>query len=370
MTPLHLLAAACGIVLAAGAAAVPADDSAPDDTRTFYMGFQDVTWGDTQEAVDTTYAFLKEHTDIVCVQFNGGIPWEAADKGEYPEEMQQKWRERKERIGDKAIYLEIGPLNSGRTGMGGRGQGRLKSKPFDDPEVLNAYKNFLHKMIEVFEPKYLGVGIEVNELYENTPGLWVSYFEMHKNVYKEMKARYPELPVTTTLTLHRLLAARDRGDQKQLDVMKEMLECTDYAGISYYPFVGDSHDFSAPTKSFDWLKEYLGERPMAFTEVAFPGEDIAWGGELRYAADLEKQKSWVQTLLEVCERDQVLFVIYWAHRDWDARWESAKDTMEEVWTAWRDIGLLAGDGEARPALEVWKQWLQKEVVRPAAATGN
>lgn len=324
--------------------------------RPFLMGFQDVSWDDTEESVQDTYAFLEDNADIVCLQTNGGIPWEAAYKDEYPERIQERWARRKAGVGDNAVYLEIGPLNTGRTGIGGHA-GDFGDKPFDDPMVKEAYLNFARREIEAYHPKYLGVGIEVNELYDNTPALWDGYVNLHKYVYAELKKDYPELPIAATMTLHRLLSAKQGGDQDQLDVMKSFLEYSDFAGISYYPFIGNFHDFDNPTEQFDWVKDFVGGKPIAITEIAYPGEPIAWGGEVRYPANPEDQKRFVETLLEAANRDDYLFVIYWAHRDWDARWERVKDQLDEMWTAWRDIGLLDGEGNARPACEIWKQWL-------------
>ena len=334
------------------------------------MGFQDATWDDTEEAANTTYEFLRENADIVCLQF-GGVPWQAAYEDNYPDSMIERWKRRKEGVGpNKKIYLEIGPLDTRRAAMAGSNVGDFKGKQFDDPMVKKAYCSFVRRLTEYYQPAFLGIGIEVNELRDNSPELWPHYLELHKHTYKEMKKDYPDLPITSTLTLHSLLSVKQRGDKEQIDAVQELLAYTDFAGVSFYPFIGRFHDFNEPTKYFDWLRDFIGDLPIAITETAYPAEPIAWGGETRYPSDPDAQKNYLATVLQVARRDNYLFVVNWAHRDWDARWERVKDRLDEMWTAWRDTGLLDGEGNPRPAYDLWKRYFLMQYDREASGSAR
>ena len=335
------------------------------EARTFYMGFQDFAYDKTKQAADDTYAFLRANADIVCLQFGEDCPWQEAYEGKpWPQELQDKMQQRKEGVGpNKRIYLEISPLDMGRAAMGGLISDGFKGKSFDDPMVKKAYLAYARGMRDFFQPSFLSIGIEVNELAGNSPRLWPGYVELHKYVYDALKKDQPDLPVFASLTLHNLLAVRKSGNQKRLDDLKDFLAYNDVAGISFYPFLGDHRDPSRPTKNFNWIREFTGALPMAITETAYPAQPIAFASRT-IPATPQDQVDYLQTVFDMAERDGYLFVINFAYRDYDMWWEKDKDQWPEWVKAWKDTGLLDGEGNARPAYDLWKAYLSRAYVRP------
>ena len=61
-----------------------------NQTRSFYLGLTPFPYDITNEAVDQTYRFLSEHTDLIAHHFDSGVPWpEAYHLQEYHKQVQE-----------------------------------------------------------------------------------------------------------------------------------------------------------------------------------------------------------------------------------------------------------------------------------------
>jgi hypothetical protein len=330
------------------------------------MGFQDFAYDKTDKGAKNTYAFLRENADIVCLQFGADCPWQEAYDGEpFPQVLQDKMKERRDGVGaDTRIYLEISPLDMGRAAMGGTNMDDFEDKPFDDPMVKQAYLAYARGMVEFFEPAFLCIGIEVNELAGNSPQLWPGYVELHKYIYATLKEEHPDLPVFATMTLHNMLAEKSKGNEERLEQLRALLPYNDVAGISFYPFLGDHRDPDAPTKNFNWIRNFVGDLPIAITETAYPAESLSletW--DINIPASPADQVDYLQTVFNMAERDEYLFVINFAYRDYDIWWEKEKDKWDDWVKAWKDTGILDGQGVPRPSFELWQHYFTKQYVR-------
>jgi hypothetical protein len=72
-----------------------------------------------------------------------------------------------------------------------------------------------------------------------------------------------------------------------------------------------------------------------------------------------------ETLFRFADEDDYRFLIVFLHRDYDQLWDAIKDTAPSFHKAWKDTGLLNGEGEPRPAHEVWQRWFEKDHAAPA-----
>jgi len=52
-----------------------------------------------------------------------------------------------------------------------------------------------------------------------------------------------------------------------------------------------------------------------------------------------------------------LFVIWWAHRDYDELWEIFPDEVNDIGKLWLDTGLVDESGQEKLAFETWKRVL-------------
>jgi hypothetical protein len=267
------------------------------------------------------------------------------------------------------LFLSVTPLNEGRNSMElYRGEDEDMPIPdsfrdiaFNDAIVKKAYLNYCRRAVDYFQPDYFAVGIEVNELFHNSRQMWSPFVELHKHIYTELKKSYPDLPILFTVSLHNLTNPSWEDRKEQQDEITKLLEFTDIAGISYYPFMAGQSE--RPTEIFDWVKDFT-DKPVAITETGFPAEDIVlktYG--ITIPGSPEKQASYFETLLDRAGKDDYLFVIAFLYRDYDALFGKIfpelekRDLTMDIFSVWRDCGMVDENGTERPALEVWRRYL-------------
>lgn len=356
--------------LAAGAA--PASD-VTTGTRPFLMGFTPFPPDFTAEAMESTGEFIRANGDIICHHFDAGVPWtEALADKPFHESVQRDWERRKKLSEGKKILLSVTPLNSDRKGMAlyhGEKENlplprEFAGKALNDPTVKSAYLNYCRRAVAHFEPDYMCIGIEVNELLEHTPSQWPQFVELYNYVYEGLKALHPNLPVFASLTLHNMTNPSWNRKRQETEIRK-FLPRNDIAAISYYPFMsGGAKKSETPVEGFDWLRR-LTDKPIAFTETGYPAETISLKTfKVVIPSDPAKQATYYETLLKRATTDKYLFVISFLHRDYDALWAKIEASAPEAFKVWKDCGLLDENGVARPALEVWKRYYAKDYAAP------
>jgi hypothetical protein len=240
----------------------------------------------------------------------------------------------------------------------------FNDKAFNDPTVKKAYLNYCRRAVAYFQPNYFAVGIEVNELFHNSPQMWSPFVELHKFIYTELKQSYPDLPVFFTVSLHNLTNPSWKEREKQQDEVRKLLEFSDIVGISYYPFMAGQSE--CPIETFKWIRNFTA-KPLAVTETGFPAEDIVlktYG--ITIPGSPEKQTTFFETLLDRANKDDYLFVIAFLYRDYDALFKKIAPELEkrdltlDIFSVWKDCGMVDEKGAERPALEVWRRYLSLE----------
>jgi len=346
---------------------------APKGNRVYYMGFTPFPWDMTVDAIMDTAKFIMENGDIISQHLEQGVPWtEALDDKPFHPNMMKDWQGRKDINKSKKMFLSLTPLNEGRNSMEMyRGVDEdmpipapFKDKAFDDPIVKKAYLNYCRRAVEFFKPDYLAIGIEVNELFHNSPNLWNSFIELHKNTYTELKKNYPDLPIFFTVSLHNLTNPGWKDLETQQEEIKKLLEYSDILGISYYPFMAGQSE--KPIKTLDWIHQFT-DKPLAITETGFPAEDIVLKSyKITIKGSPEMQATYFKTLLDRGNQDGYLFIIDFLYRDYDALYKSIAPQLEkrgltmDVFSVWKDCGIVDENGVKRPAFDIWKQYLSME----------
>lgn len=350
--------------------AEPVSSQEQAGSRAFFMGFTPFPWDMTIEAIMDTGKFIVENGDIISHQLEQGIPWtEAFHDKTFHENMMKDWNGRRDLSKNKKVFLSLTPMNEGRNNMElYRGKDEdmpipdsFKNKAFDDPMVKKAYLNYCRRAADHFKPDYMAIGIEVNELFHNSPQMWNGFVELHKYIYTEMKKQYPDLPILFTVSLHNLTNPGWNDREKQQDEIKKLMEFTDIAGISYYPFMAGQSE--RPIETLEWIRNFT-DKPLAITETGFPAQDIilkSYG--ITISGSPEKQKVYFETLLDAANKDKYLFVIAFLYRDYDALFDKISAELEkrgltfDIFLVWRDCGMVDEKGKERPALAVWRNQL-------------
>ena len=336
-------------------------------SRSFYMGFTPFPPDMTVEAVIETDDFIGENRDIIAHHLDGGVPWtEALDGKAFHENLQNDWDRRKAMSIGKKTLVSVTPLNGGRSGMARyRGSdenmslpAKFAGKAFDDPVIKTAYLNYCRRAVQHFEPDYLAIGIEVNELIHHSGDKWAGFVELYRHTYSELKKTHPDLPIFATITLHNLTNKGWKDLAVQQEKIREFLPSLDIVGVSYYPFMAGQSE--RPTATLDWLRSFT-DQPIAITETGFPAEKIVLKTfNVTIPADAAKQQVYYETILGQAVRDDYVFVISFLHRDYDAMWEKIKGYAPEAFIVWKDCGLLDETGKGRPARETWQRYFAKK----------
>lgn len=336
--------------------------------RGFLMGFTSWPYAATLEAVQGTYDFIGANGDLLTEHFDDGVPWPEMVRDEpIPAWLQAKGESLKaRRRANCKLALSLTPLNMGRDGLApcaGDGErpplpAELEGKPFDDPVLIRAYTSYCLRMIELFRPDFCLTGIEPNELLSNKPEQWPAYVRLSRAVQAVVRARFPELPLSESITLHKLhdpLSPKLAEYQAQV---KEFIAPHDYMAVSFYPLFPGLHTEAQYIAALDFLPTFTNKR-IAFAETGCPAERLtvaAYGLDVPFTpAD---QDAYVRALLSHAQRDRYLYVTYWAHRDFDALWDIFPDNVKDLGRIWRDTGLVDEAGNERPACETWREWFR------------
>lgn len=334
------------------------------------MGFTPFPYDYTTSAVQDVNQNIVQVGDIVSHHLEQGVPWTEALKDKpFHAKMMDDWNSRKAMASGKKIFLSLSPLNEARNDLDGyRGEKdemplpeAFQNKTFNDAIVKQAYVNYCLRAVEHFQPDYLAIGIEINELLHNSPDLWPGLVELYKETRAGIKQKYPTLPVFATVSLHNLTNPEWNDREKQQREIANLLGDMDILGISYYPFMAGQSERPVPT--YDWLHEFC-DIPIAITETGYPAEDIQLTTfQVTISSNPQKQKRYYEALLERANLDRYLFVISFLFRDYDALWEKIKDSSPEAFVVWKDCGMVNESGLERPAFDVWKRYYEAKLQR-------
>jgi hypothetical protein len=352
-----------------GCKANPTAKPQSNTVRRFRMGFTGFPSDITLEAVLEARKFSRQNADILAHHIEG-VPWaESLYEKPFSEKMMNEWKGKLQAIpkGGK-VYLAISP---------GRGElkvadnalplpDELKGKSYDHPLVKRAFLNYTRRSIEFFKPDYLGIGIEVNEIYQKSPGKWKDYVNLHQYIYDVIKRERPHLPVFASFTLHGLLNASKDDQAKTIAALDEIMGQCDLVAVSFYPFIaGGTTEIEG---DFQWLFDHYDkyDKPYAVVETGEAADKLEFPatGQIIYGTP-QKQADYYKVLLAVAQKKDFEFVISFLHRDYDEMWEKIKAFSPEAFMAWRDCGLLDENGIPRPAYKIWKEYfdipLQKAI---------
>jgi hypothetical protein len=306
-----------------------------------------------------------------------GVPWtEALHNRPFAKPVEEDWQRRKsETPKDMKVYLALNPLNmipiprSDLANYWGERENlplppEFKGKAFDDPVVRKAYLTYCQRAVEFFKPDFLAIGVEVNELFQNSPAKWPAYVRLHKYVYQELKKKYPTLPIFASFSLNSMFNDGGQVRKEMVDAFKQLMVCNDFVAISFYPFLqGPStvdHALAWLTNSFDEFK-----RPYAVAETGESAEELTFalanGQAFTVRGSPDLQASYYEKILSLAQTRGFKFVISFFYRDYDQLWEKIKGTEPTWLVAWRDCGLIDGKGVQRPAYDVWKKYFDRPI---------
>ncbi len=334
------------------------------DNRSFYMGFTPFPYDFTTDAINYTYDLINEKGDIIAHHLDEGIPWtEALNDEPYHQNVINQINIRLDETEEgKKIYLAVTPISQGRDALAlywGEEENMTlpagwETKEFDDPDVITAYLNYCRYMIGEFQPDFFAYGIEVNDLYLNSPDLFDNYLNFINSVYSSLKGDFPDLPVFLSFSVSELT-------EDSLIAIEDLIPYTDYMAVSYYPYMGGiTNPVDIPDNWYQPLIDIAQGKPFAVAETGFLAETLILDD---YNLILEGKPIWQNNYLDRLLQDMneidAELLIWFVFRDYDLAWEEIKNLgFDELFKIWKDTGLVSGDGTDRIAMDVWKSWLR------------
>lgn len=332
-----------------------------DNDRKFKMGFTTWSYGPNLQDVDNTYSFIENHADIYAEHIDNNIPWNAwindlALPAEFTNEITGKANRK---ISGKQLLLSVSILNSNRDELASDIDGNTPLYTnLDDTDIKNAYFKHINYLIEAFAPDYLVIAIEVNELRLRSPEKWDAY----KNLILEVKSRirllHPDLKISESISLHNLYEPEIMNPAEYINEVINHVNQNDFIAISYYPFLKNQSTTTQFQDTFDFLHSNTS-LPIAFVETGHIAEDLIIPNlNVSINGNENEQNNYLETLLENATNQEYEFIIWWAHRDYDALWETFPPEIRDLGQIWRDTGLLDENGIERTTFSSWLDQLQ------------
>ncbi len=216
-------------------------------------------------------------------------------------------------------------------------------------------------MLDFFWPDYLLIGIEVNLLRSNRPGLWAGYVSLQRQVYEALKADFPsQVVLLSFLATDFLEGYSDADAPDQLAALRQVEPYTDYFGISIYPYLTAVGTGPLPDDLFSRLAA-ISDKPYAIAESGYFSEqqsfDFGNGVALTLDGSEEKQQQWITRLLAEAERRNYRFVVNFVNRDYDPLCRQI--LCDDLMRVWEASGLVRESGEAKAALTTWRNYLAR-----------
>ncbi len=216
-------------------------------------------------------------------------------------------------------------------------------RPLDDATKLT-YKNSAVAFAEEYKPKYLGLGIEVNVLYEKSPADFEEFVQFYNEVYDAIKASSPNTKVFTVFQLEKMKGLNGGlfgGVNNPAEAEWELLDKfpkSDIIAFTSYPGLIYKELSEIPTDYYSEIKSHTS-KSVAFTEIGWHSADSPTGLESSEA----EQAEFVKVFFD-CTKSLNLEMMIWSFM-------YNPNTIEPF----NSMGLHRDDGTAKPA---WDEWVK------------
>jgi len=340
------------------------------DTRSFYMGVTPWPADFTAAEVDTSYAFINNHCDIVSHHFDDGIPYEEAFNNlPMPTSLQNDVQYRKTKTAlNKKILLSVSALNLTRkekadyypqSTVSTNIKDAWDALPFDNANVITAYVNYVSWLVDSFHPNYVNFGVESNSaLFDPTE--FLKYKSFLAQGYSQLKTKYPSLPFFISFIVDESTQGYSNASQ--------LLPYTDYIGLSAYPYVvvsssanGDTNPALFPSNFFNKFIS-MSNKPLVFAETSYIAEDLNVPSfNINKQGTENWQNDYLNLVCNLCNQHRAKFLIWFCSKDYDAANATleAQGQYQDLFKLWQDTGLKDQNGHHRPAFNSWIYWMSK-----------
>ena len=343
-----------------------ADGNGPTPpARNFAMGFTPFPYAFSQASVDSTWDVIRDDGDLVADHLDGGVPWQEAAAGTAfdPAYASNLADAISHAPPAHTVYLALTPINLQRDGLALH-RGASTDEPlvapwdtvaFDDSLVIRSYVAYCERLIQQFQPRYFAYAIEANIVAQKAPAKWPAFLVLAESTYTMLKRNHPTLPVFATIQVETLYEDISGNGP----AVSQLLSFSDVVAISTYPYLLGADPTQLPADYFTGIAALAPGKPFAVTETGWPAEPIIAPFPVDIPGSEALQAAYVRRLLSDIATLDTRFVNWFFTRDYDSLWltDFQNDPNAALFRQWRDHGLYAGDGQPRPGLAAWREWL-------------
>lgn len=326
------------------------------DSRIFQMGFTTWPYAPTEESVNGTYQFIGDHADIYSEHIDSQIPWGAwMNDSALPEEFTNDIELRASRvIPDKKLTVSVSLLNSSRTELATDFDGAIPNyTELNDGHIEDAYFKHLKYITNLFNPDYLIIAIEINELLKNAPDKWGAYKLLMTNIRIRIKQEFPSLSISESITLHNFYQPDVHDPNTFVDEIADYANGMDFVTISFYPFFKGLKTKANFQEAFDFLHEQVN-KPIAIAETGHLSEDLTVESfNLFIQGNQSEQNDYLESLFTNAQNHNYEYIIWWTHRDYNELWDTFPDEVKDSGKLWISTGIINEDGMEKEAFATW-----------------
>jgi hypothetical protein len=220
-------------------------------------------------------------------------------------------------------------------------------RPLDGP-TRERYKNSAAAFAGKYKPRYLALGIEVNVLYEKSPGQFDEFVGLYHEVYAAVKEQSPGTMVFPVFQLEKMKGFGGglfggTNDPAQAEwFLLDRFPDADLIGFTTYPCLIYKDPSGIPPDYYSEIGRRTG-KPVAFTEIGWHRRAGPAGWE---SSDAE-QAGFVTAFFKGTGGLDCRLAI----------WSFLYD--QNVPEPFSSMGLRNSDGSARPA---WENWVSAQMV--------
>jgi hypothetical protein len=232
--------------------------------------------------------------------------------------------------------------------------------PVNDSKTISSYINYISYLINEFQPLFVNYGVKSNLASWNS-----AQFNLYKDfllqVYSHLKTKYPAISFFVSFIVDETAEG--------LTYASQLLPCTDFMGLSAYPYVtvsssanGNTDPALFPANYFERFINLAPSKPLAFAETGYIAENLIIPS---YSLNKQGNEAWQQAYLEkICRLlndKNAKLLIWFCHKDYDTGNNTLRNLglYQDLFGFWEDTGLKDETGRERPVYQSWQRWMQK-----------
>lgn len=263
-----------------------------------------------------------ENSSIIVAQ----ISWSPNDLNF---ERNVKWYHTLAKESGKSFMLNIDWLENNRSGTRGNWS-------FEDEKVREIFIKDIKRLIDLYQPNYLTLGIEVNYYALTSPIGYKGFVRTFNELKKNIKEKDPNIKIGLSFQLELLYGIHKGWKQvRTLEPLNAVVENLDYVGISTYPDVL----IPSANKRF-YSVNYIDSLAVIYKKAIGISET---GISSTKYSNIERV-NYIKTVYKKAEDLNLKFIIWGSIID---------DTRQFQWK--NKLGLIYSDGVTKAEFNIWKQ---------------